>query len=152
MEIRAKARSPERTVLRRDRRALRLSGDERAYLFQVAALVPPEPGTVPAYITPSVQRLLDRLVGTPVGVYDAALTLLMADPLYAALMGDPSGLRGNERNGVWRNFLGPGSRVRHTPQDQRAFEAAWSPPARDRRPISRRSAPAAPGRTVANEQ
>jgi hypothetical protein len=25
---------------------------------------------------------------------------------------------------VWRNLLGPGSRVRHTPQAQRAFEAA----------------------------
>jgi hypothetical protein len=103
---------------------LRLSGDEHAYLFQMTGLVPPGPETVPAYITPSVQRMLDRLTGTPVGVYDAAWTLLMANPLYAALMGDPSGWRGNERNGVWRNFLGPGSRVRHTPQAQRAFEAA----------------------------
>jgi hypothetical protein len=79
---------------------------------------------VPAYITPSIQRLLDRLVGTPVGVYDAAWTLLLANPLYAALMSDPSRWHGNERNAVWRNFLGPGSRVRHTPQSRRTFEAA----------------------------
>jgi hypothetical protein len=39
-------------------------------------------------------------------------------------MGDPSPWRGIERNGVWRNFLGPGSRVRHTPHEQRAFETA----------------------------
>src|SRR5690606_23135243 len=46
------------------------------------------------------------------------------NPPYAALMGDPSGWRGNERNGVWRNFLGPPGRVRHTPESRRALEAA----------------------------
>jgi hypothetical protein len=67
---------------------------------------------------------LDRLAGTPVAVHDAYWTLLVANPPYAALMGDPSGWRGNERNGVWRNFLGPPSRVRHTPESRRALEAA----------------------------
>ena len=120
----SRATNPSAQVVEALARALRLSGDERAYLFQMAGLVPPGPETVPAYITPSVQRLLDRLVGIPVGVYDAAWTLLMANPLYAALLGDPSGWRGNERNGVWRNLVGPGSRVRHTPREQRAFEAS----------------------------
>ena len=50
----------------------------------LAGLVPPGQGTVPGYITPSVQRMLDRLTGTPVAVYDAAWTLLVANPLYAA--------------------------------------------------------------------
>jgi hypothetical protein len=50
------------------------------------------------------------------------MTLLVANPMYAALMGDPSGLRGFERNGVWRNFLGAPGRVRHTPEERRAFE------------------------------
>ncbi|WP_371786031.1 helix-turn-helix transcriptional regulator [Streptosporangium subroseum] len=118
-----RATNPSAQVVEALARALRLSGDERAYLFRMTGLVPPGPETVPAYITPSVQRMLDRLTGTPVGVYDAAWTLLMANPLYAALMGDPSGWRGNERNGVWRNFLGPGSRVRQTPEAHRAFEA-----------------------------
>ena len=87
-------------------------------------MAPPGPETVPAYITPSVQRLLDRLTGTPVAVHDAAGTLLMADPPYAALMGDPSGWCGNQRNAVWRNLIGPGTRVRHTPESLREFEAA----------------------------
>ncbi|MDF3148391.1 MULTISPECIES: helix-turn-helix transcriptional regulator [unclassified Streptomyces] len=103
-------------------RALRLSADERAYLFRLAGLAAPGPDTVPAYLTPSVQRLLDRLVDTPVGVTDAAHTLLVANPMYAALMGDPQGRRGFERNGAWRCFLGAPSRVRHTPEEQRAFE------------------------------
>jgi hypothetical protein len=104
--------------------ALRLSGSERAHLFRLAGLAPPGSDTVPAYITPSVQRLLDRLTGAPVAVYDASWTLLMANPPYAALMGDLSECRGNQRNGVWRNFLGPGTRVRQTPEARRAFEAA----------------------------
>ncbi|MET9484338.1 helix-turn-helix transcriptional regulator [Streptomyces sp. NPDC006638] len=119
-----RATHPSAQVVEALARALRLSADERAYLFRMAGLVPSGPDTVPAYITPSVQRLLDRLVGSPVGVYDAAWTLLLANPLYAALMGDPSGWRGHERNGVWRNLVGPGSRVRHTPEARRAFEAA----------------------------
>jgi transcriptional regulator with XRE-family HTH domain len=117
-----RATNPSAQIVEALARALRLSGDERAHLFRLAGLVPTGPDTVPAYITPSVQRLLDRLAGTPVGVYDAAWTLLLANPLYAALMGDPSPWRGIERNAVWRNFLGPGSRVRHTPHEQRAFE------------------------------
>ncbi|MFB4280932.1 MULTISPECIES: helix-turn-helix transcriptional regulator [unclassified Nonomuraea] len=126
-----RAANPSPQVVEALARALRLSGDERAYLFRVAGLVPPGPETVPAYITPSVQRLLDRLSGTPVGVYDAAWTLLLANPMYAALMGDPSGWRGNERNGVWRNFAGLGSRVRHTPEERRAFEAGLVADLRD---------------------
>ncbi|TDD18607.1 helix-turn-helix domain-containing protein [Nonomuraea diastatica] len=119
-----RAVSPSAQVVEALARALRLSADERSYLFRMAGLEPPGPEMVPGFITPSVQRLLDRLAGTPVGVYDAAWTLLLANPMYAALMGDPSGWRGDDRNGVWRNFVGPGGRVRHTPEARRAFEAA----------------------------
>jgi transcriptional regulator with XRE-family HTH domain len=119
-----RASNPSGQVVEALARALRLSADERAYLFRLAGLVPPGPETVPAYITPSVQRLLDRLVDTPVGVSDAAWTLLLANPMYAALMGDPSGWRGFERNGAWRNFMGAGTRVRHTAEETRTFQAA----------------------------
>ncbi|MER5447630.1 helix-turn-helix transcriptional regulator [Streptomyces sp. NPDC002766] len=118
-----RAVNPSAQVVEALARALRLSGDERAYLFGLAELVPPGPDVVPGYITPSVQRLLDRLVDTPVGVTDAAMNLLLANPMYAALMGDPSRLRGPERNGAWRNFMGVPSRVRHTPEERRSFEA-----------------------------
>jgi transcriptional regulator with XRE-family HTH domain len=118
-----RAANPSAQVVEALARALRLSGDERTYLYGLAELVPPGPEVVPHYITPSVQRLLDRLVDTPVTVSDAAMTLLLANPMYSALMGDFSGLRGFERNSVWRNFLGRPSRVRHTPEEQRAFHA-----------------------------
>lgn len=119
-----RASNPSAQVVEALARALRLSTTERAHLFRLARLVPPGPETVPAYVTPSVQRLLDRLTGTPVGVYDASWTLLLANPPYAALMGDPSGWRGHQRNAVWRHFLGPGTRARHSPQSLHAFETA----------------------------
>ena len=115
-----RATHPSEQVVEALGRALRLSGAEREHLFKVAGLVPPGQGTVPAYITPSIQRMLDRLTGTPVAVSDATWTLLLANPLYTALMGE---YHGNERNAVWRNFLGSGSRFRHTPESQRALEA-----------------------------
>ncbi|MBC7268069.1 MAG: helix-turn-helix domain-containing protein [Streptomyces sp.] len=119
-----RAVNPSAQVVEALARALRLAVDERAFLFRAAGLVPPGPERVPAYLTPSVQRLLDRLTGTPVAVFDAAWTLLLANPLYAALMGDPSGWRGHERNGVWRNFVGAGGRVRQTAEERDAFHTA----------------------------
>jgi transcriptional regulator with XRE-family HTH domain len=120
-----RASHPSVQVVEAMARALRLSPTERAHLFQLAGLALPGPDTVPAYITPSVHRLLDRMTGTPVAVFDASCTLLLSNPPYAALMGDPSRWRGNERNGVWRHFLGLGSsRVRRTPEEKAAFEYA----------------------------
>ncbi|MFH9656828.1 helix-turn-helix transcriptional regulator [Streptomyces sp. NPDC017248] len=119
-----RATHPSSQVVEALARALRLTEEERAHLFRLAGLLPPGPETVPTYLTPSVQRLLDRLTGTPVAVFDASWNLLLANAPYAALMGDPSGRRGYERNGVWRHFLGPGPGVRRTPQAERDQEAA----------------------------
>ncbi|MEU6341741.1 helix-turn-helix transcriptional regulator [Streptomyces sp. NPDC046977] len=120
-----RASNPSAQVVEAMARALRLSPTERGHLFELAGLAPPGPETVPAYITPSVHRLLDRMTGTPVAVYDASWTLLQYNPPYAALMGDPSGWRGNERNGVWRHFLGADEgRVLRTAQERADFETA----------------------------
>ncbi|WP_405669388.1 helix-turn-helix transcriptional regulator [Streptomyces sp. NBC_01527] len=116
-----RATNPSEQVVEALGRALRLSATEREHLFHVAGLVPPGQGTVPAYITPSVHRMLDRLTGTPVAVFDAAWTQLLANPLYTALMGER---HGRERNGAWRAFLGSGDRVRYTTQSRGAMETA----------------------------
>ncbi|MEV0236437.1 DNA-binding protein [Nonomuraea sp. NPDC050786] len=57
-------------------------------------------------------------------VFDATWTLLLANPPYAALMGDPAGWHGHERNAVWRNFSGLNGRVRHTSESRNALETA----------------------------
>lgn len=118
-----RAARPSGQVVEALARALRLDPDEREHLYRLSGQVPPGPDTVPGYLPPSVQRLLDRLADTPVVVVDAALTLLLANPLHAALMGDTSGLRGFARNRVWHHFLGDTpSRVRHSPDELREFE------------------------------
>ena len=53
-------------------------------------------------------------------VYDAAWNLLVANAPYDALMGDTSELHGNDRNGVWRNLVGSGSRTVQTTDEHDA--------------------------------
>ncbi|GAA2902306.1 helix-turn-helix transcriptional regulator [Streptomyces mexicanus] len=117
-----RATNPSSQVVEALARALRLSAAERDHLYRLAGLAPPGPKTVPVFVPPSVHRLLDRLAGTPVAVYDAAWTLLVANPPYTALMGEVA--QGRERNGVWRHFAGSGGRVVHTPEERHAFETA----------------------------
>lgn len=119
-----RAASPSAQVLAALARALRLSEAERQYLFTLAGQPLPATGHIRSSLTPGVQRLLDQLDGTAVSVYDAAWTLIAWNPLWAALMGDPSGLRGRDRNLLWRHFTGLPGRVTHTPRQQAAFEAS----------------------------
>lgn len=118
-----RATSPSMQVVESLARALRLSDTERDLLFRLAGHVAPGHDVVPSRITPSVQRLLDRFANTPVAVYDAAGTLIVANAPYDALMGETSTWRGIERNAVWRNFVGLGTRTVHTPEGQADFEA-----------------------------
>lgn len=109
-----RATSPSTQVVEALARALRLSDSERERLFLEAGMPAPGPGIVPRRVAPSVQRMLDRLANTPVAVFDAAWNLIQANAPYDALMGDTSLLRGNDRNAVWRNLMGSGSRARQT--------------------------------------
>ncbi|WP_432091216.1 helix-turn-helix transcriptional regulator [Streptomyces sp. NRRL F-5630] len=121
-----RATHPSAQVVEALARSLRLAPEERAHLYRAAGLIPPGPGTVPGWIPPSVQRLLDRLAGVPVAVFDALWTLLLANGPYEALMGDSSALGSRERNAVWRTFLGSGSRAVMTPAERAAFEAGMA--------------------------
>jgi hypothetical protein len=51
----------------------------------LAGQQPPAAGQICAHLTPGVQRLLRRLDDVPVGVYDAAWTLIAWNPAWAAL-------------------------------------------------------------------
>ena len=118
-----RATSPSVQVVEALARALRISNAERDLLFRLAGHVAPGLDVVSSRITPSVQRLLDRLANTPVAVYDATWTLVIANAPYDALMGPTTTWRGIERNGVWRNLVGPGTRAVHSPKEQAEFEA-----------------------------
>jgi transcriptional regulator with XRE-family HTH domain len=90
-------------------RALRLSDDERDHLFRVGGAPVPALDEVPRHVPAGVQRMMDRLGDTPMAVMSASWDLLQWNPLWAALTGDPSPLRGLGRNVAWRHFVeGPG--------------------------------------------
>ncbi len=106
-----RARHPSAQVAEALARALRLGDTEREHLLHLAGLADARSGLVPTRITPGVQRLLDRFGDAPVSVLDAAWNLLSWNPLWAALLGDPSSWRGWGRNLVWRAFTDLPSRV-----------------------------------------
>jgi transcriptional regulator with XRE-family HTH domain len=113
-----RATAPSAQVVEALARALRVTDAERDLLFRLAGHTPPDIDLVSTRITPSVQRLLDRLANTPVAVYDATWTLIVANAPYDALMGPTTGWRGIERNSVWRHVIGPGNRTVQTPEER----------------------------------
>ncbi|MEE1939881.1 helix-turn-helix transcriptional regulator [Streptomyces sp. TRM 70361] len=121
---RGRATSPSPQVLASLARALRLTGTERDHLYLLAGQAQPTTGQVSPHVPPSVQRLLDQLDGSPLSVHDAAWNLISFNPLWAALMGDPSPWRGKDRNVAWRHFTHQSTRVTHAPDQQDRFETA----------------------------
>jgi transcriptional regulator with XRE-family HTH domain len=118
-----RATAPSAQVVEALARALRLSATERDLLYRLAGHAAPGLDVVRSGLTPSVQRLLDRLAGTPVVVYDASWTLVHANAAYDALMGDTTAWHGIERNAIWRNLTGRRNRVVHTDEEQATHEA-----------------------------
>ncbi len=117
-----RASAPSPSVLAPLARALRLSDDERAHLFRVAGHVPPGAGHMRRHLTPSVQRVLDRLGDVPVLVVDAAWQPVARNALATALLGDDSDRTPRERNVLWRHFTGEQWRVVRTPEQVERME------------------------------
>ncbi|MET8862849.1 helix-turn-helix transcriptional regulator [Nonomuraea sp. NPDC004580] len=102
-----RATNPSPQVLSALARALRLTAAEREHLFVLAGQAVPGPGQISDHVPAGVQRLLDRLTGTPLSVYDAAWNLITWNRLWALLFGDPPAARGFARNAVWWSFVEP---------------------------------------------
>ena len=126
-----RAQKPSPSVLASLARALRLSSDERSHLLRLGGHAEPGSGTIDRHITPSVQRLLDRLAELPVMVIDAAGGLVAANALATALIGDFSGLPRRERNFTWRQFTDAPSPLLRTPAEQAAAEEGMVAELRD---------------------
>jgi transcriptional regulator with XRE-family HTH domain len=118
-----RAAHPSPSVLMPLARALRLTDDERAHLFRVAGQAEPVAGTINRHLTPSVQRVLDRLDDVPVMVIDAAYQLVAANALATALIGDKRHLSTRERNIAWAQFTGVRSRFRRSPEEDARMNA-----------------------------
>jgi transcriptional regulator with XRE-family HTH domain len=119
-----RATAPSIQVLGALARALRLTDEERDHLFLLGAQPVPSSGKVRTHLTPGVQRLLDRLNGVPVAVYDAGWNLIAWNHWWSALLGDPTELLPQERNLLWSCFVRRSSRVQHSAEQHAMFEAA----------------------------
>ena len=95
---------PSEQMLAALARALRLSRDERDYLFHLAQRPVPQSGTG-VHIHPGMLDLLSRLPSTPAQVITDLHEPLVQNPLAVALLGDQSGLRGRRASFIHRWFL-----------------------------------------------
>lgn len=95
---------PSEQMLAALARALRLTRDERDYLFHLAERPVPQTGTG-VHIHPGMLDLLSRLPSTPAQVITDLHEPLVQNPLAVALLGDQSGLRGRRASFIHRWFL-----------------------------------------------
>lgn len=86
-------------------RALQLSDAEQEHLLRLAGHATGG-GRISRLVPSSIRRLVERDGDRPVAVFDAMWSLLLWNPMWAALMGDPSQLRESERNVLWLHFAG----------------------------------------------
>ena len=94
----ARGPHPSRQVLGSLARALRLTDDERAHLYQLAGEEEGPPKGPPRDVPQGVLHLLDRLDDTPALVHDAIYNVLAWNDLAAALVADFGALKEQDRN------------------------------------------------------
>lgn len=108
-------------------RALRLTADERDYLYRLADRPVPAPGTAASHVHPGMLDLLQRMPSTPAQVITDLHVTLVQNPLAVALLGDQSGFRGPRASFVHRWFTEPDARLLYPEADHatqsRAFVA-----------------------------
>jgi transcriptional regulator with XRE-family HTH domain len=101
----ARGPRPSRQILGALARALRLSDDEREYVYNLAGERTAPPPGPPQEVPASILHLLDRLDDTPAFVLDAKYDVLAWNALAAALLADFSVLPPKDRNTI-RSFFG----------------------------------------------
>ncbi|MPS76148.1 MAG: XRE family transcriptional regulator, partial [Microbacterium sp.] len=88
-------------------RALRLTEDERDYLFRLSGHSAPDRVTATDYVRPGILRVLDRLHDTPAFVVSVLDEVLVQNDASRALIGDAGSLTGMDRSGIYRWFASP---------------------------------------------
>ncbi|MCE0507708.1 helix-turn-helix transcriptional regulator [Microbacterium sp. KKR3/1] len=88
-------------------RALRLTEDERDYLFRLCGHSAPDRAPLTEYVRPGILRVLDRLHDTPAFVVSLLDEVLVQNDASRALVGDSTALTGLDRSGIYRWFAHP---------------------------------------------
>ncbi|MFJ6689956.1 helix-turn-helix transcriptional regulator [Streptomyces sp. NPDC091294] len=106
-------------------RALRLSADERDYLYRLADRPVPVQGGPASHVHPGMLDLLGRMASTPAQVITDLHVTLVQNPLAVALLGDQSGYRGPRASFVHRWFTEPDARLLYPEADHEAQSRAF---------------------------
>ncbi|MET8763779.1 helix-turn-helix transcriptional regulator [Lentzea sp. NPDC004782] len=109
---------PSEQMLASLARALRLTDDERDYLFLVAGRNAPSPQVTGTHVAPALQRVLDRLDDTPALILSSLGEVLVQNRFAEALYGDSSRFTGLARSGIYRWFTDPGERLIYPEHDR----------------------------------
>jgi transcriptional regulator with XRE-family HTH domain len=109
---------PSEQMLASLARALRLTGDERDYLFQIAGHNAPASVADATHVAPALLRVLDRLNDTPALILSNLGETLVQNRMADALFGDKSGYTHLARSEIYRWFTDPSERPRY-PEDDR---------------------------------
>jgi len=104
-------------------RALQLSDTEQEHLFRLAGHASGG-GRITRMVPSSIRRMVERTGERPVAVFDAMWNLLLWNPLWAALMGDPSASKEADRNLLWLHFTGASDCHLHGPGSAEALDAS----------------------------
>jgi transcriptional regulator with XRE-family HTH domain len=107
-----RATTPSSQVAGALSRALRLSHDERDYLYRLAGLLPPSDKIISDHIAPGIQRVLTRLGDAPVAVFAADWRLVWWNSGWAGAVGDPAAVPPEDRSLIKSRFPVPGTRPR----------------------------------------
>ena len=102
-----RAPQPSVQMLASIARALRLSDDERDYLYRVAGHNPPDRTNASEHVAAALLRVLDRLDDSPALIISGLGETLAQNRMATALFGDETRFTGLERSGVYRWFLLP---------------------------------------------
>ena len=103
-------------------RALRLTGQERDYLFRIAGHNAPAAVSAATHVAPALLRVLDRLEDTPALILSNLGETLVQNRLAGALFGDNSRHTGLARSEIYRWFTDPAER-RLYPEADRARQS-----------------------------
>ncbi|HEX7309107.1 helix-turn-helix transcriptional regulator [Lentzea sp.] len=109
---------PSEQMLAALARALRLTDDERDYLFHVSGRNAPSTRVTSTHVAPALQRVLDRLDDTPALILSNLSEVLVQNRFAEALYGDSSGFTGLARSGIYRWFTDPDERLVYREQDR----------------------------------
>ncbi|MCF6473506.1 helix-turn-helix domain-containing protein [Nonomuraea sp. MG754425] len=99
-------------------RALRLTGDERDYLFLITGHNAPTTLSDTTQVAPALLRVLDRLADTPALILSDLAETLVQNRMAEALFGDRSGDTGHARSEIYRWFTNPSERLRYPERDR----------------------------------